>query len=58
MFAEYKRWKASIANPPTGGGRPPQDKPFFPIFEELNSEDCRITGIGDEYREFGNSKLI
>jgi hypothetical protein len=61
MFSDYKRWKNQIANPPTGGGKPPQDKPFYPIFDELNAEDCRINGIAQETEhdsEFGKYYTI
>jgi len=45
MFGAYKKYKAQLAIPPTGGGRMPVKKPFFDLFDDLLASDCRIDGI-------------
>lgn len=54
MLKEYKAYKNELKNPPTGNNQKlkSKDRNFFAIFDELMSDDVRVTGIGDA--ETGN----
>ncbi|KAH7719674.1 hypothetical protein AAVH_12856 [Aphelenchoides avenae] len=49
----FKKYKAAVRYPPTGGGQPPARKPWFQEMEKAMDGDSRIDGVGGNDAELG-----
>ncbi|KAL3112397.1 hypothetical protein niasHT_016947 [Heterodera trifolii] len=56
MLKQYKNYMTETKNPPTGGGKPLERKPFFEIFDRFMADDSRIAGICESPLELGPAK--
>ncbi|KAH7719036.1 Phospholipid scramblase 2 [Aphelenchoides avenae] len=50
----FKKRKAAVRYPPTGGGPPPVRKPWFDAMEKATEGDSRIDGVGGNDPEIGS----
>ena len=57
MMGDYKKYKASLRNVPTGGGELDQPAAFIRLLDQHMAEDVRVAGI-DGAEDFGMKEMV